>query len=72
MDSIEVVAIGSEVSVGEGLKAEVTAICLRGDNRPSYECVWWDGPVRYEKWLQPSEVTFDADIARKKVGFLSN
>ncbi|MGZ6045670.1 MAG: hypothetical protein ACXWNW_14170 [Isosphaeraceae bacterium] len=65
---LEVLPLGSRVSLGDGtIPAIVTAIIIRGD-RPSYEVVWWDGRARKSEWLETSEVKSD-EVARTKIGF---
>lgn len=56
---IEVLAIGTEVTIDGDIPAVIRRIEIRGmgDNKLiSYECVWWDERVRKTEWLEADEM----------------
>ncbi len=60
MTTIEVLKIGSSVSIGAygqwDIPAEISAICIRsGDIQ--YECSWWSDRVRYTEWFPADQVS---------------
>lgn len=66
MKTMIVFRVGTTVLVGterEPIPAIVTAISIRDGVR--YECAWWDGRTRCEKWLNDSEVMEDLTPDRK-------
>lgn len=62
-DSIEVLAVGSNVLLGEIVSARVTAIFIR-EGRVCYECVWWNDRERCEVVVDAWEVRPDGEEAR--------
>ena len=57
MNSIEVFAIGSKVTVDGDIPATIRAIEIRGEiGLISYQCVWWDERNRRVEWVTASEI----------------
>lgn len=52
---MEVIAIGSTVTLADDIDAIVTAVCIRG-NGITYECSWWNGRSRCSEWLSDCEI----------------
>lgn len=63
-ESIEVVAVGSSVLLGDIVSARVTAVFIR-EGRVCYECVWWDDRERCEEVVEAWELRPDGVNARK-------
>lgn len=66
---IEVIPVGSIVYIGDDVPATVMAIWIRANNHVSYECSWWNGRSREEKWVEAFEVHKTEKTVRQKVGF---
>lgn len=62
-ESVNVIAVGSSVLLGDVVSARVTAIFIR-EGRVTYECVWWDERERQEEVVEQWEVRPDGDDAR--------
>lgn len=62
-ESIEVIAVGSNVILGTVISARVTAVFIR-EHRITYECVWWDDCERHEEVVEGWELRPDNDTAR--------
>ena len=68
MDSIDVLAIGSEVRFGEhaSTKAKVDSVTIHR-NRVVYGLVFWEGDDRITRELEEHEFVHDGTIATMKV-----
>lgn len=57
--TIEVLAIGTRVTIDAEIPATIRRIEIRGPQHDqiSYECVWWDERTRKSEWLSPDELT---------------
>ncbi len=53
---IELIQVGSPVTVGEDIRATITGIAIDAKCRLTYQCVWWDGRTRKNEWLEQFEV----------------
>lgn len=55
---IEILAVGTEVTIDKDIPAHVRRVEIRGINHQqiSYECVWWDERVRKAEWLERDEI----------------
>jgi predicted transcriptional regulator len=68
METVEVLAQGSAVIIGENIEATITAVTLR-DQNIFYEVVWWDGRIRRCEWLQRKELKVTGKGKTIKIGF---
>ncbi len=68
MQTIEVIAQGSTVLIGDGIEGKITAVTLR-DKNIVYEVTWWDGRIRRVEWLQSQEVREKDRCQKTKIGF---
>lgn len=56
-DLLDVIEIGSFVTLDKDIPATVTAISIRSKaHAVSYECTWWDERNRKTEWVTPEEV----------------
>jgi len=64
VNEIEVLSIGTPVTIDGDLPATIRRIEIRGveHNLISYECVWWDGRNRKAAWLERDEFTSEPTI----------
>jgi hypothetical protein len=53
---IEVLAIGTEVTIDGEIPATIRGICIRSESNITYECVWWDERSRKIEWLTVDEI----------------
>ena len=77
IEVLEVLPIGSEVSLKnsgkEQIVAIVNAVCVRSNNYVSYECAWFNGNTVSSGWfakheLEPNKTGND----RMQIGFVSS
>lgn len=71
MKQIEVMQVGSPVTLADDIPARITSIKIDDKCRISYECVWWNGQTRNAEWLEQFEVTRTDETQRMTVGFLT-
>lgn len=64
METIKVLAVGSEVLLDGAVSARITAIFIR-DAGITYEVVWWNERERHEEVLEPWELKPNGEKARK-------
>jgi hypothetical protein len=57
MSEIEVLAIGTEVTIDGDIPAVIRGITIYSPEWIKYECVWWDERSRKEEWLTIDEIT---------------
>lgn len=62
-ESIEVIAVGSSVLLGDVIEARVTAVTIR-EGRILYECVWWDDSERHEEVVEAWEIRPNGESAQ--------
>ena len=72
MRQIEVIPVGSPVTLADNIPATITAILINDKYRVTYECVWWDHQTRTSEWLEEFEVTKADGSERTTVGFQVN
>jgi hypothetical protein len=65
---VTVIAYGTDVTIGGGVKGVITAVCMRG-TRITYEVTWWDGATRRAEWMDAIEVNTES-TSRQKIGFI--
>jgi hypothetical protein len=56
VDSIEVLAIGTQVIIDGEIPATIRAVTIYSDTWIKYLCVWWDERTRREEWLLADEI----------------
>lgn len=71
MRDIELMMVGSPVTVGEKVDATITGISIREKCHVTYECSWWDGNTHNCKWLEQHEVRRRDETAAIRIGFNS-
>lgn len=55
--TIEVIEIGSEITIDNDIPAIVTAVEIRGsEHLLTYQVTWWDERTRKSEWVTPQEV----------------
>ena len=65
---IEVIQVGTGVTLLNGSEAVVSAICIRGTDAVTYECSWWDGSSRQTDWFLEKEFS-SLGQERRGIGF---
>lgn len=60
---------GTRVTIGDDLPAMVSAVQIGANDAVRYLIVWWDGRVRREDWVDPSELS-ETDLDRLRIGFI--
>ncbi len=68
-DTIELIQVGSPVTVGEDIPATITGIAIDAKSRVTYRCAWWNGRTREDEWLEQFEVTRTDETQDMTVGF---
>lgn len=63
MDTIQVIAIGSDVLVGGDIPAKVLAVTI-GEGYVAYKCSWWNEGQRHVDWIPQIEVSETAQSKR--------
>lgn len=53
---IEVLAIGTEVTIDGDIPATIRAIAVYSEHWIKYLCVWWNERERKEEWLTATEI----------------
>lgn len=53
---IEVLAIGTEVTIDGDIPATVRGVTICGEHWIKYLCVWWDERNRKEDWFTADEI----------------
>ena len=66
---IEVMQVGSPVTLADNIPARITGILIHDKCRITYECVWWDGQTRTSAYLEEFEVTRADETQGMTVGF---
>lgn len=56
MDTIQVIALGSDVLVGGDIPAKVLAVTI-GEGYVAYKCSWWGDNQHYTDWVSSLEVS---------------
>jgi len=56
MDTIQVVALGSDVFIGGNIPAKVLAVTI-GEGYLAYKCSWWNAGQHYVDWISSIEVS---------------
>ena len=69
MQQIEVLGVGSAVTISDGIPAEITGIAIYGQGRIQYQCAWWSGHLRQSGWLEQFEVVHTDETQGMKIGF---
>lgn len=69
MKQIEIIQVGSPVTIADDIPAKITGILINDKCRVTYQCVWWDGQARNSGWLEEFEVTRADETKRMAVGF---
>lgn len=57
MNEIEVLAIGTAVTIDGDIPAVIRAITIYSEHWVKYNCVWWEERNRREEWLTIDEIT---------------
>lgn len=65
---MEVIPIGTDVIVGDGLKAKIISIELTL-NRVHYRVAWWIKDERKTEWIESCEVLVDGAVKKQRIGF---
>jgi hypothetical protein len=66
---IEVMQIGSPVMLSDNIPARITSIMIEEKCHITYQCVWWEGGIRYNEWLEQFEVTHTDETQGTTIGF---
>ena len=69
MPQIEVMQIGSPVTLSDDIPARITSISIDENCRITYQCVWWNGRTRTSEWLEQFEVTRTDETQGMTIGF---
>ncbi len=72
MGTIELIQVGSPVTVGEDIRAAITGIAIDAECRVTYQCSWWDGRTRQSEWLEQFEVQRVPGVEQMTIGFQPN
>jgi len=64
---IEAFAIGTKVTIGNGIPGTITGIAYYG-NYLQYRVAWWNGAARVVEWLECAEVE-PTEKSPRKIGF---
>lgn len=68
---IEIIAPGSDVTIGKDVRALVLQVAIKRGSRVEYEVAWWDGRRRVTDWLLDTEVSADPSaVNHHTVGFV--
>jgi len=71
MRQIEVMMVGSPVTLGGQVEATITGVCVREKCHVTYECAWWDRRTYNCKWMEQHEVERREETAAMRIGFNS-
>ncbi len=66
---IEVIQVGSPVTLADNIPARITAILINDKCRVTYQCVWWDGQTRHSEYVEEFEVTRADETQGMTIGF---
>ena len=69
MRQIEVMQVGSLITLSDDIPARITGIAIDEKCRITYQCVWWDGRTRKSEWLEQFEVTRTDETQDIAIGF---
>ena len=69
MQQIEVMQVGSPVTLSDNIPARITGIAINEKCHLTYRCVWWDGRTRKNEWLEQFEVTRTDETQGMTIGF---
>ncbi len=69
MRHIEVMQVGSPVTLSGDIPAIITSIAIDGKCHITYQCVWWNGRTRNSEWLKQFEVTRTDEAEGMTIGF---
>jgi len=69
MPQIEVIQIGSPVTLSDDIPARIIGIEINDKCRIAYRCVWWNGRTRNEELLEQFEVTRTDETQGMTIGF---
>jgi hypothetical protein len=53
---IACIPVGSNVTIGGSIRANVLQICIQSHNRVTYEVAWWAGNTRSTAWVDAGEI----------------
>ena len=67
--TIEVMMIGSPVTIGDEVDATITGVSIREKCHVTYEVSWWDGMTHHCKWLEQHEVVRSDEAIGMRIGF---
>lgn len=56
MDTIQVIALGSDVLVGGDIPAKVIAVTI-GEGYIAYKCSWWSDSQHYVDWISEIDIS---------------
>jgi hypothetical protein len=65
MNTIEVLAIGTQVVIDGEIPATIRAVTVYSDTWVKYLCVWWDERSRREEWLLADEIKPHGDSNKR-------
>ncbi|MEO1527997.1 MAG: hypothetical protein AAFX06_21405 [Planctomycetota bacterium] len=66
MEPVEVIPVGSTVSIGDGIEGRITQIGISASG-VTYEVTWWNGRTRVTAWI--SELEIENAATRQPIGF---
>ena len=69
MRQVEVIQVGSPVTLADNIPATIAGILIHDKCRITYECAWWDGQTRHSEWLEEFEVTRTDESQDRTIGF---
>ncbi len=69
MRQIEVMQVGSPVTLSEDIQARITGVMIEENYHITYRCVWWEGGTRNVEWLEQFEVTQADEPQGMTIGF---
>lgn len=69
MESLTLMAIGSEVTFKDGITGQIIGIAIHPNNYVQYNVVWWDGIHRKIEWFEELELCVGEKRNLLRLGF---
>ena len=66
---LSIIEPGTSVLIGDDIPAVVMGVLIRANKSVTYECSWWNGRTREEKWLAECEVEMADGREYSAIGF---
>lgn len=64
-----VLPVSTKVLIGGVIEAEIMGIGIYSKNYVKYQCVWWNGNVRVDEWVEQKEVKAIKKSKNITIGF---